>query len=89
MVGWNGAPWHFATAEDAALFSANPDSYAPRFGGFCTRAMSLKKVVDGDPEVWRMHGDKLYMFARPVGGTYFDKDPDAMIAKAAAYWATL
>jgi len=88
-VDWNGATWLFATSEDAAKFAASPEAFAPQFGGFCTRAMSLKKVVPADPEVWRIHGEKLYMFARPVGGTFFDKGPDAMIKKAQAHWETL
>jgi YHS domain-containing protein len=89
VVEWRGTPWHFASAEDAEQFRADPAAYEPQFGGFCTRAMSFKKIVDGDPEVWRIHQGKLYLFARPVGGTYFDKGQDAMIAKAQAYWDTL
>ncbi|SHH43346.1 hypothetical protein SAMN05444003_3184 [Cognatiyoonia sediminum] len=44
--------------------------------------MSFKRTVPADPEVWRIHNGKLYMFARPVGGTKFDESPEAMIAKA-------
>lgn len=88
-VEWRGKPWHFATAEDAASFQENPIAFEPQFGAYCTRAMSLKKVVDADPEVWRIHGDKLYLFAKPVGGTFFDKGQDAMIAKAQTHWESL
>lgn len=89
VVTWRGTPWQFATAQDAALFAATPDAFAPQFGGFCTRAMSFKKVVNGDPEVWRIYLGKLYLFARPVGGTKFDAGQDAMIASARAYWDSL
>ncbi len=89
VVEWRGVPWHFASAEDAETFAASPEAFEPQFGGFCTRAMSLRKVVDGDPNVWRLHKGKLYLFARPVGGTYFDKGQDAMIAKAQLHWDTL
>lgn len=88
-VEWRGVTWRFASEFDAELFRANPKIYAPQFGGYCTRAMSLKKIVLGDPKVWRIHGDKLYLFARPVGGRKFDETPDAMIAKAQAHWDTL
>jgi len=88
-VEWRGVPWYFASAEDAEMFRATPEAFEPQFGGFCARAMSLKKVVDGDPEVWRIHKSKLYLFARPVGRDYFDKGEDAMIAKAQAHWDTL
>ena len=65
-VSWKGATWRFLTQDEADLFAANPESYAPQFGGYCTRAMSFKKLVPADPEVWRIHAKKLYMFARPL-----------------------
>ena len=88
-VTWKGAKWNFATPEDAALFQANPDRYAPQFGGYCTRAMSLRKRVPADPEIWRIHNDKLYVFFARRGGKAFDQGPDEMIALAQAYWDTL
>lgn len=88
-VMWKGAAWRFARQEDADLFQADPDAYAPQFGGYCTRAMSLMREAPGDPEVWRIRGDKLYVFFAPRGGTAFDKGPDEMIALAQAYWDTL
>jgi hypothetical protein len=88
-VNWDGAVWQFETAEEAVLFTANPEAYAPQFGGYCTRAMSFSSLVPADPEVWRIRNGKLYMFAKPVGGTYFDKSPDKMITLARAYWDSL
>lgn len=86
---WRGVPWHFSTAEDAEMFTADPAQFAPQFGGFCTRAMSFKKVVNGDPEVWRIYQSKLYLFAKPIGGEKFDDGQDEMIAKAQTYWDSL
>ena len=31
---WNGAPWYFVTAENRDLFKADPEKYAPRYGGY-------------------------------------------------------
>lgn len=89
IVEWKGAKWYFTTPAEADMFRANPEAFAPKFGGHCTRAMSLKKSVHGDPEVWRIRNDKLYLFAKSIGRDYFDKGPDAMIAKAQAHWDTL
>jgi len=88
-VTWKGAVWRFSNAEDAALFEANPDNYAPQFGGYCTRAMSINREVPGDPEVWRIHNGKLYVFFAPRGGNIFDDGPDEMIALAQVHWDTL
>lgn len=89
IVEWKGAIWRFASAADAELFKANPENYAPQFGGYCTRAMSLGKEVPGDPEVWRIHNGNLHVFFAPKGGEFFDKGPDEMIKKAQAHWETL
>ncbi|MEP1768221.1 MAG: YHS domain-containing (seleno)protein [Sulfitobacter sp.] len=88
-VAWKGATWRFASKADADLFRADPDAYAPKFGGYCTRAMSLGKVVPSDPEVWRIHKGNLHVFYAARGGVAFDQEPDAMIKRAQAYWDTL
>jgi YHS domain-containing protein len=31
---WNDAVWHFASTEHRALFAANPERYAPQYGGY-------------------------------------------------------
>lgn len=89
IVEWKGAIWRFVSQEDAELFKSNPESYAPQFGGYCTRAMSLGREVPGDPEVWRIHNGNLHVFFAPKGGEFFDKGPDEMIKLAQAHWETL
>lgn len=31
---WQGATWHFANARHRDAFSADPQAYAPRYGGY-------------------------------------------------------
>jgi YHS domain-containing protein len=31
---WNDAKWYFATAENRDLFAADPEHYAPKYGGY-------------------------------------------------------
>ncbi|MEP4194325.1 MAG: YHS domain-containing (seleno)protein [Aliishimia sp.] len=88
-VAWRGATWRFVSTADADLFRADPDAYAPKFGGYCTRAMSLGKVIPSDPEVWRIHKGDLYVFYASRGRVAFDKGPDAMIERAQTHWDTL
>ncbi|HBS36642.1 MAG TPA: hypothetical protein DEA50_16445 [Parvularcula sp.] len=86
---WKSAIWRFENAEARAKFETAPEAFAPQFGGYCTNAMSMKKIVPANPAVWRIKDGKLYLFAAKAGAVKFDKDPDAMIAKAGAYWKTL
>ncbi len=34
FYSWNDAIWHFATAENRDLFAADPERYAPQYGGY-------------------------------------------------------
>ncbi|MEZ5919777.1 MAG: YHS domain-containing (seleno)protein [Parvularculaceae bacterium] len=88
-VSWEGSEWLFETAESAEKFKAAPDDFAPQFGGYCTFAMSIGKIVASNPEIWRIRDGKLYLFAGAGGGKKFDKGPDAMIEKAQSFWDTL
>ncbi len=31
---WQGATWRFSSQEHLALFQANPEKYAPQYGGY-------------------------------------------------------
>jgi len=31
---WNDAVWHFASSENRDLFAADPERYAPQYGGY-------------------------------------------------------
>ena len=31
---WMGATWHFKSEEDLAMFTSNPERYAPQYGGY-------------------------------------------------------
>jgi YHS domain-containing protein len=86
---WKGGVWRFETEKARAKFEGSPEAFAPQFGGYCTNAMSLRKIVPANPQVWRMKDGKLYLFAAKAGGAKFDKDPEAMIAKTIAHWITL
>lgn len=88
-VQHQGATWRFASESESALFEADPAAYAPQFGGYCTRALSLERTVPANPENWRLYEGKLYLFVRAAGADVFDEDPAAMIALARAYWETL
>ena len=89
VVEWKGATWRFGSAKEAALFRANPAAYAPQFGAYCTGGLSQNHVVEGKPQHWRIHGNKLYLFHTSAGARRFSRDPVGTIRMAQAYWDTL
>ena len=37
---WMGATWYFASARNRDLFAADPEKYAPQYGGYCAQSHS-------------------------------------------------
>ena len=58
---WRDATWLFVSAENRSAFRANPERYAPQYGGHCAMSMAGGKKVSADPEAWRVEREKLYL----------------------------
>ena len=58
---WNGATWHFASADNLAAFKADPAKYAPQFGGYCAYGVSQGHTVKTEPDAWAIENGKLYL----------------------------
>ena len=86
---WQGAEWRFASAAHRDLFSKQPESYAPRFGGFCAGAIADGIFVRPDPEAWAIVDGKLYLNGSKEGLVDWQHDPPANIAKAQERWDAL
>jgi YHS domain-containing protein len=85
----DGVRYFFANARHRDLFKANPDKYAPQFGGACANNMANGVRRESDPTVWVIVGDKLYVFAGAAGAERFRQDAQTAAIKAAANWKTL
>ena len=55
--------YRFANARHLELFKADPDKYAPQFGGLCTMNMSAGVRREADPANWVISNGNLYVFA--------------------------
>jgi YHS domain-containing protein len=83
---WNGATWRFANVQNKAAFEANPEKYAPQYGGYCAYAVSKGATAKGDPEAWTVVDGKLYLnFSTGVRETW-RQDISANISAADANW---
>lgn len=59
----NGVIYQFSTANNLALFKANPSKYEPAYGGWCAYAMGeTGEKVKIDPETFKIVDGKLYLF---------------------------
>lgn len=81
-----GVTYRFASEDNRQAFLADPDTYAPQYGGFCQFGVALGKKLDGDPTVWRVADGKLYVYAYPDALKGFLKDVPGNTAKAQTNW---
>jgi hypothetical protein len=89
MTEWKGAKWYFSSAENLAAFQANPEKYAPQYGGYCAYAASKGALAPGDPEAWTVHDNKLYVNLSKTVRETWSEDIPGNIVKADANWPTL
>ncbi|WP_319533178.1 YHS domain-containing (seleno)protein [uncultured Cohaesibacter sp.] len=59
---WNGVTWLFANRANRAVFQADPEVYAPQYGGHGALAMARGYVSNSNPLVWAIYGDRLFLF---------------------------
>lgn len=85
----DGATYQFSSEENQKLFENNPDKYVPAYGGYCAFGVSVGKKFIGDPEVWRIVGDKLYLNLDTGIQSEWLKDVPGRIRTADANWKTI
>jgi hypothetical protein len=86
---WADATWRFTSAAHRDLFVADPESYAPQFGGYCAWAVSQGYTAGIDPVAWRIVAGKLYLnYSLQVQKTW-EEDVPGNIKRADANWPKL
>lgn len=86
---WNGAKWQFSSEENMAKFRESPEQWAPANGGYCTFGVVLSKKFDGDPNVWLLEDDGLYVFLNEEVKAKFLEDQAGNLGKVKANWPTI
>jgi len=90
---YDGITYHFATAQNLALFKASPTKYEPQFGGWCAYAMGKNcEKVEIDPETFKVVDGKLYLFYNKFFNNTlkdWNKNEAALKQKAEQNWAKL
>lgn len=86
---WEGATWQFASAENRDLFAANPEEYAPQYGGFCAYAVSQGGTAPIEPTAWKIVDGKLYLNFNDNIQERWSKDIPGHIAKADQNWPSV
>ena len=85
-LDWNGATWHFASAENRATFEADPEAYAPAYGGYCAYAAARGYTATTVPDAWSIVDGRLFLnFSQRIRRRWLREIPEA-IALGDANW---
>lgn len=82
----DGVSYQFSTKENLERFTANPEVYVPAYGGFCAFGVSVGKKFSGDPEVWRIVDNRLYLNLDTRIQADWLKDIPGRISAADDHW---
>ena len=82
----DGAVYRFASAGNRDLFRANPDKYAPAYGGYCALGTSFGKKFDVDGQAFRVVEGRLYVNKNLDVYATWKKDIPNNIVKSEGQW---
>ncbi|MEO6244566.1 MAG: YHS domain-containing (seleno)protein [Opitutaceae bacterium] len=83
---WHGATWRFASAANRDAFKAEPEKFAPQYGGYCAWAVSQGYTAGIDPDAWKIVKGRLYLNYDAGVQKKWSGDVPGNIVKADANW---
>ncbi len=86
---YNGATYRFATEAHKATFEADPVAYAPAYGGYCAFGTAMGFKFDGDPTLWKIVDDTLYLNLSPAIQERWSGDIPGFIVNADTNWEAI
>jgi uncharacterized protein GlcG (DUF336 family)/YHS domain-containing protein len=86
---FDGALYHFASAEHRVQFELDPTRYIPQYGGFCGYAASINKVSPVNPEIWQIVGGRLVLQHTPDAYRLFNENLAESVKRADTNWPGL
>ncbi len=85
-TSWRGAIWWFASDENRRAFEAEPERYAPQYGGYCAYAMSGGGLAAGDPKRWKIVDGRLYLNNNLLAQKLWERDVPGRVKDADGHW---
>ncbi|MEM9386286.1 MAG: YHS domain-containing (seleno)protein [Pseudomonadota bacterium] len=82
----NGAIYRFATAKNRDAFRADPDRFAPAYGGYCALGTSFGKKFLVDGKAFEIVDGQLYVNKNLKVYATWRKDIPGNIEKADGHW---
>ena len=85
----DGAVYRFASADNRDLFRANPEKYAPAYGGWCALGTSFGKKFEVDGKAFEIVEGRLYVNKNLDVYKTWRKDIPGNVLKAEGHWPAI
>ncbi len=89
IYNWNDANWYFSSQKHLDLFKANPEKYAPQYGGYCAYGLSNGYKAPTDADAWTIDNDKLYLNYNLQVRREWNKEREQRIKRADENWPSV
>ena len=86
---YNGATFAFASEANRDRFLAQPAQYAPQYDGHCAYGVAKGGKVPGNPTLWRIVDDKLYLNITQNVVGFWEEDIPGNLNLSQANWVSL
>lgn len=83
---YKNAIYQFSSEANRDAFKANPEKYAPQFGGFCAFGVTMERKFDTDPLAYKIVDGKLYLNLNSKVQQRWLADTSGMIDTADKNW---
>ncbi|MFA0048228.1 YHS domain-containing (seleno)protein [Vibrio sp. 10N.261.51.F11] len=83
------AIYNFASSENRDEFRANPEAYAPQYGGYCAFGVAMGKKFETDPLAWKVEDGKLYLNLDKSVQKRWLENTQEFIQDANSNWTTI
>lgn len=81
-----GAVWRFRNEGNRAAFVTHPEIYSPQFGGYDPVDVARGVAYPGNPQLWLVSGDRLYLFGRAESRDAFAAQPATVLKEGRKRW---
>lgn len=81
-----GGTYRFSTLSNKQLFESDPEKFLPAYGGYCAYGTAVNTKVDGDPYIWHIVENRLYLNITRSVDRVWRRDIPGYIADANSNW---
>jgi YHS domain-containing protein len=86
---WNGATWSFSSPQNRDLFTANPEKFAPQYGGYCAYGTADGHLSPTQADTWTILDGRLFFNYNQKVKEKWMEDTKGYIEKADRNWPDL